>query len=218
VRKKLSQNSKKILNYSLLILLIFLVIFYLSASIEQEEVVKLVERSGLWAPAVYIILLVLTFIFAPLSGTPFFLAGFSLFGRKLHGYTYLANLLATAINFWIARMWGRDLVEKLAGKENLKKIDEFTQNYGIKSLIILRIVQTHFHDFISYAYGLTNMKFIPYFIISALGALPWFLTWQFFLYDKANNVGEFTIIFLLSLAPFWAFTIFFFSKMKKGKK
>jgi len=211
-----SFKTKKLLLYLSLITIGCLGIFFLGTKFETEDIVDFVERAGVWAPIVYIIIFASTHIIAPLSGTPVLFAGFALFGRRVSIYTYLATVLSSAVNFWIARTWGRGLVVKFVGKKNMERIDEFTNDYGIKSLILLRVLQGHLVDFVSYAYGFTNIKFLPYFVISVLGYLPSFILWQI-IYSRIESIADFTLWFVVTLIPLFLLSGIFASWYRKEK-
>lgn len=206
---------KRLIFYLLLFIIISLCIYLLGLRIKPEEIKPWIEKTGFWAPIIYIFLTSLTFIIAPLSGTPIFLAGYLLFRSRVQIYSYFAAFLSAAVNFWIARIWGRGWVVKMVGKKNMEKVDQFTQNYGIKSLIFLRVLQGHLHDFISYAYGLTDMKFLPYMVVTILTPIPWILLWQLFLFKRIRNIGEFTIWWGATLVPLFIISGFFVSKYRK---
>ncbi len=215
MRLRLSPRAKKLIRYLFFFIVVSLGIFYLGTRIKPEDITGFIEKTGFWAPIIYIFMMASTFIVAPLSGTPIFLAGYVLFRSKIQIYTYFAALFAATVNFWIARRWGRKLVTKLVGKGNIEKIDQFTEDYGVKSLILLRLLQGHLHDFISYAYGLTNMRFIPFIIISALTPIPWLLLWQLYLFKRIKDIKEFTIWWLATLIPFFIISGLFALKYKK---
>lgn len=209
-------KTKKLLFYLLLITLTFLAIFLLGTRFKTEDIISFVERAGFWAPVVYITIFASTHIIAPLSGTPVLFAGFALFGKTVSIYTYLATILSSTVNFWIARIWGRKLVVKFVGRKNMEKVDGFTNDYGIKSLILLRVLQGHLVDFISYAYGLTNIKFLPYFLISVLGHLPSFILWQI-IYSRIENITDFAFWFAATLVPLFLLSGIFASWYRKKK-
>ena len=124
-------------------------------------------------------------------------------------------MLSATVNFWIAKKLGRNLVAKLFGKKDMNKIDQFTEDFGVKSLIFLRIYQGHLVDFISYAYGLTSMKFTSYIVITVLAPIPWLLLWQFYIFPRVNNISDFTTWFLVTLMPFLLISWFFFRYKRK---
>lgn len=209
-------KTKRLLFYLSLIAIVSLGIFLLGTRFKTEDIVDFIKGAGVWAPIVYIIIFASTHIIAPLSGTPVLFAGFALFGKTVSIYTYLATVLSSTANFWVARVWGRDLVIKFVGKKNMERIDEFANDYGIKSLILLRVLQGHLVDFISYAYGLTSMKSLPYFIISVLGYFPSFILWQI-LYTRIENITDFTFYFVATLTPLLLVSGIFASWYRKKK-
>lgn len=210
-------KARKLVFYLLLFLLISFGIYFLGLKIKSEDIARFVGKTGFWAPFIYIIIFALTHIIAPLSGTPVFFAGYVLFNSRIQIYTTLATFLSATINFWIARIWGRSFAARLAGRKNIEKIDQFTKDYGIKSLILLRVFQGQFTDFISYAYGLTNMKFIPYILITVLASIPWLLLWQLYLFKRIDNIQQFTMWFFLTLIPLFIISGLFFKKYRNKK-
>lgn len=212
---KLTSRSKKLIFYLSLLVLLSLIIYRLGLTIRSEKITKFVEKAGVFGPIAFMLIMALTYIIAPVSGTPAYFAGFMLFGSRFQIYNYLAFLLAATINFWLARRWGRGLVSKLVGRKNIGRIDQFTKDYGVKSLILLRLFQGHLHDFISYAYGLTNMSYPPFIIISALAPIPWLLFWQLYIFKRIRNMGDFTTWFVVMLIPLWIISGFFVAKFRK---
>lgn len=210
--------KSKVPFYVLVLIIASLLLYWLGSKIGTEGIIEFIQGTGIWAPLIFTILTLLTYVIAPLSGTPLFLAGFLLFGKWFQIYTYFAFLGAVAINFWIARKWGRGLVGRLVGGGNMERVDQFTQSCGIKSLIFLRIFQGQFHDFISYAYGLTNIRFLPYFVLSALAPIPWLLVWQIYLFPRIQNFSEFIIWSVVGVIPLFIISVFFVAKLKKGSK
>ncbi|MDO8570670.1 MAG: VTT domain-containing protein [Candidatus Daviesbacteria bacterium] len=182
-------------NYLPLIItgILFLIIYFIGINIPSETIKNIVENAGIFGPVVLIFLIWITNVFAPLGAVPFFFAGFYLYGETIIIYATIAAILATISNFWIAKIWGRKLVIKLLGIENLEKIDKLTDNYGYQTLFIIRIFLGSFHDIISYIFGLTKIKFIPYFIISFIGMIPGTLLW-YYLSSKIQNPLIFTIL------------------------
>ena len=212
---KFKAKAKKLILYFLFFVFASLGIYFLGLKVGPEDITHIIEKAGFWAPATFILIMALTYIIAPLSGTPAFFAGFMLFKNRVQIYNYFAVLLAATVNFWIAKKWGRNIVSKLLGRKNIEKIDQFTKDYGVKSLILLRLFQGHLHDFISYAYGLTNMSYVPFIIISALTPIPWLLLWQFYIFKRVKNIGEFTLWFVVTLIPFLIISGFFATKFRK---
>lgn len=198
--KKLIRSPQLIFSAAITVTLI-VAIYVISARLGVETIREVVEKAGIFGPLIFILLNSLSYIIAPLSGTPFYLAGFALFGKTFLLYIYLSALLGFTINFWISRIWGRRLVIKLISQENITKIDQLTKDYGVESLIFLRVFVGYLTDFISYVYGLTNMKFISYFLISALAPIPWLMLWFLVFFPQIETLNDFLKWFIISLIP-----------------
>lgn len=186
------------------IILVFFVLFsfalyILGKQIPKETIADFIKSTGPWAPIVYIFIHQISFVFAPISGLPFLIAGFYLFGKTVVIYSYFVQIIGSAINFAIAKKWGRPIVEKMAGKHALEKIDSLSDQYGKLTLFALRLLQGGVGDFVSYAYGLTPMKFLTYISITAIAVIPGNLVW-YIVVSKTNSVEQSVIASLILAA------------------
>lgn len=152
--------------------IVFLSIYLIGRTVPQEQIISSVQHAGIFAPLIFILLTLTTYVIAPLSGTPFLLAGFALFQENTVILTTIAAIIASVINFLLAKRFGRKIVIKIVGPEEIHKVDKFMANYGLLSVFLSRIFLGMFHDVISYLSGLTNLKFWPYFLASTLGMIP----------------------------------------------
>jgi len=149
----------------LVIISISALLIYLQNRVGLENIRQVVLKAGVWGPIVYIFLQLLTHIVAPLQGSPFFLMAIAVFGKSTVIYTYIVSVISGFTNFWIARKLGRDIVIKFVTRDGMKKIDHIaTTQEGVKALIIIRFFQGYISDFVSYAVGLTSMKFKTYYL------------------------------------------------------
>lgn len=179
LRASLEHSSSRSVQLALLgVLLLSAISVFLINWFGGVEVFRnLIDGAGAFAPLVYIALKASTFVFAPLSGTPVKLAGGALFGVWEGSiYVLIGDVLGASLNFWIARFFRVKGVTKLAGKKALKQIDETTQHVGgWKALLIARLLLSSLYDFISYAAGLSNLKFKHFFWVTLLAGIPYTL-------------------------------------------
>jgi uncharacterized membrane protein YdjX (TVP38/TMEM64 family) len=145
-------------------------------------------------------------------------------GIKLYGYPqamgllYGSCLLSAALNFWIARLYGRNLVEKLVGEKSLRRIDELSQINERTLLISSRILGYSFFDLISYAVGLTTISFKRYFAYTAFLTLIPFAV-QYFLFSRLDfNSLKGMLIYFISIAAAGALFARVLYKAYFGKK
>jgi len=159
------------------IVTVFVILIWIGQKVPEETIRSVIESAGPWGVILLIFFLWITNVAAPLSGSPFLFAGFYVYGQMSVVYAFIAAVIASVTNFWIARIWGRKVVKKLASEEGLEKIDKLATNYGLQTLFVFRLFLKEFHDVISYAFGLTELKFIHYFVVSTLGMIPATIIW-----------------------------------------
>ena len=81
-------------------------------------------------------------------------------------------MAGATVCFFIARILGRDVVEKITSKAGLKQIDVFFEKHGRLSILIARLIPFISFDIVSYAAGLTSMSFWSFFVATGIGQLP----------------------------------------------
>lgn len=128
---------------------------------------------GIWAPLVSMALMVLQALASPLPAFVITFANAWIFGWVMGAlYSWTGAMIGAAVCYWIAKAFGRPVVEKLVGKTSLQKTDEFFAHYGKHSVMIARLIPVVPFDIISYAAGLTTMTFWEFFWATGIGQLP----------------------------------------------
>jgi uncharacterized membrane protein YdjX (TVP38/TMEM64 family) len=183
-------------------IILILVLYYLQKNVYRfniDEIKAFIRSFGLLGPLVITALITLTIIISPLASLPFWLASLALFGSlQTCLFIYAAHCAGSAINFKIAQRWGRPVVGKLVGKKGIEQIDEVTALIGLKLLFLARLVGGSSADYVSYAAGLTSMKFKPYFLISVSAAIP-MICLNVYLLNKVITYNPFLVILLSPL-------------------
>lgn len=128
---------------------------------------------GIWAPAISFLLMMLQSLIAPLPAFILTFANAALFGWVWGAVLSWSSAMAGAVLcFYLAKFLGRSFVEKLSSRAAVQKIDVFFQDYGKYAILIARLLPFISFDIVSYAAGLTSMRFWPFFIATGLGQLP----------------------------------------------
>ena len=167
--KKVKANPRETLITlaSFLILVVLMKLFADFASSDQFE--NYVTRAGIFGPLLFILYIIFSHVFAPITGSPAVIVVASAYGVHVGmSLLYIASMISAVINFYLARKYGRPLIKKLTGEKGIKEIDRFTKLEGREALIFLRFVGFPFFDFISYAVGLTKIPFKTYMTITAI--------------------------------------------------
>ncbi|WP_270507045.1 TVP38/TMEM64 family protein [Paraclostridium sordellii] len=142
-------------------------------NLDVDMLKKYILSFGMWAPTVSFILMILQSVIAPIPAFIITFANAGLFGW-INGaiLSWISSMVGATLCFYIARFLGRDVVIKLTSNEGLNKVDKFFGKYGNYAILIARLLPFISFDIVSYAAGLTSMKFSAFFIATGIGQLP----------------------------------------------
>ncbi|CEN77703.1 TVP38/TMEM64 family protein [Paraclostridium sordellii] len=142
-------------------------------NLDVDMLKKYILSFGMWAPTVSFILMILQSVIAPIPAFIITFANAGLFGW-INGaiLSWTSSMVGATLCFYIARFLGRDVVIKLTSNEGLNKVDKFFGKYGNYAILIARLLPFISFDIVSYAAGLTSMKFSSFFIATGIGQLP----------------------------------------------
>lgn len=148
-------------------------VFEMFASGDFAVVQAFIAEHGAYAMLVSAGLMIFQSVMAPLPAFLITFANANLFGWWQGAIlSWTSAMAGAAVCFFIARILGRDVVEKMTSRTGLKQIDDFFEKYGKHSILIARLLPFISFDIVSYAAGLTSMKFWPFFLATGLGQLP----------------------------------------------
>lgn len=148
------------------------VVVYLT-NLDLDGLKKYILSFGIWAPIVSFLLMILQSVAAPLPAFLITFANAAIFGW-INGaiLSWSSSMVGATLCFYIAKILGRDTVEKLTSKFALNSVDKFFDIYGKHTILIARLLPFMSFDLVSYAAGLTSMSFISFFIATGIGQLP----------------------------------------------
>ncbi len=128
---------------------------------------------GIWAPLISMALMIFQSIVAPLPAFVITFANAWIFGWVMGAvYSWTGAMLGAALCYWIAKAYGRPVVEKMIGQKSLETTDKFFAKYGKHSIMIARLLPVVPFDIISYAAGLTTMGVWEFLWSTGVGQLP----------------------------------------------
>lgn len=149
-------------------------------SLDVEKIKEYILSFGLLAPVISFLLMIFQSVMAPL---PAFLITFT--NAALFGWVYGALLswfsamVGAILCFYIAKMLGREFVEKITSKTALDSFDGFFEKHGKYAILIARLLPFISFDIVSYAAGLTKIKLRDFIIATGLGQLPATLVYSY---------------------------------------
>lgn len=191
-------------------------IFYLS-NLDLDSLKQYILSYGALAPIISFVLMLVQSVAAPLPAFLITFANAALFGWVWGAVLSWSSAMAgAALCFFIAKFLGRDVVERLTSKYAIDSIDEFFEKYGKYTILVCRLLPFISFDIVSYAAGLTAMKFLPFFIATGIGQLPATIVYSYVGGMLTGGAKLFVtglmILFALS------FMIYMFKKIYNDKK
>ena len=132
-----------------------------------------IAQYGPYAMLVSSLLMIFQSLAAPLPAFFITLTNANLFGWWQGCIlSFVSSMIGAAMCFFIARILGRDVVEKICTKGALKQIEDFFGKYGKKCILVARLLPFISFDVVSYAAGLTSMGFWGFFLATGIGQAP----------------------------------------------
>lgn len=131
-----------------------------------------------WRIVMFLAVMVLQSLFAPIPSELILLSGGMLFGYywgSLIGV--IGSMFSAAITFYLAKRGGRSIVDA-AGKKSgiidrtIYIFDVWIKRWGIWAIIVGRAVPVIMFDPVSYAAGIANVKDKQYFLATFIGSIP----------------------------------------------
>lgn len=175
-------TKKQIIWLSILIIVvtILVIVYYIGKSYgwftlfeSKENLQSYVSSFGALAPLIFFIIQFVQVIISPIPGSLTTVAGGMLFG---FGYGFLISLVAVFLGsvcaFLLGKKFGRPLVERIAGKNQIEKYMSSVSSRQKIVLFLMFLMPFFPDDILCLVAGLSAMR-LPYFSILMLVSRPW---------------------------------------------
>lgn len=194
-------------------------LIYSISTSDSDSVVRYMESFGAFSYILFIVLVMLEVVLAPIPAIALYIAGGALFGAFLGGVlTLIGNLIGAFIAFWLARRFGRKFVEKRVNKNIMERFDKFSQKYGVFSLFLLRVNPVTTSDLFSYLAGITKMKKRQFLIGTGLGLTPMIFLHTYFGEAFVSNYPIlYSVLLWISVAYLLIFIYLIWKSINKTK-
>jgi uncharacterized membrane protein YdjX (TVP38/TMEM64 family) len=130
-------------------------------------------RLGPWGPIALVSALALVLVVPLIPATLFHLAAGLTFG-PLWGFVLvlLADFLGASAGFWLARRWGRALVDPRLSAETRTRLAQLAKRMSWRAVMLLRLLPGPAYPLVSFAAGYSRLSFRTYTLASLAGVLP----------------------------------------------
>jgi uncharacterized membrane protein YdjX (TVP38/TMEM64 family) len=193
---------------------------YSTINSDVDTVVQAIHSFGFWAYFIFVLLVVLEVVLAPIPPLVLYIAGGILFGAFFGGIlTLIGNILGAGIDFFLARRYARGIVEKKVNEKLRKKFDDFSGKYGGFAIFLLRVNPLTTSDLVSYLAGLSKIRMRSFLIWTGAGLIPMiFLQTYLGEYFIKQNPVLYVIVVALSIFYLVLFLYLIVMALSKRKK
>ncbi|MDE6005621.1 MAG: TVP38/TMEM64 family protein [Oscillospiraceae bacterium] len=178
-------NQRKLI-FKIIIILIFILLIYFSVKYflpmckqfntesGRAKISEFVEKAGIFAPLLFILLMALQIVIAFLPGGPLEITAGMLFGG-LFGtiFAVMGTVLGTLAVYGLVKKFGRPLVHFFISEEKIKKFsvleDEERLSFWVFVLFLIPGIPK---DLLTYIVPLTKMSGKQFLLLSALARFP----------------------------------------------
>ena len=168
----------------LLLLFLIIIVFFFFGKINYffNNIEKILENTEGFNVLIYILLMIIAILIAPIPSSPLVILAGSFFG-PFYGmlYTLIGATIGAVLAFLTSRFFLHDYLSKKIEKNNFYKKIKGKDNKNIAVLIFLsRLMPYMSFDIVSYVAGLTNINVITFATITFLGMIPIVFIFSFF--------------------------------------
>lgn len=217
--KKHSRESKIKFGLFVLFFLIVGILIYVNfdklTNIDIDKCRVFIEEQGHFAGLVYLgFFIIKPLLFIIPTNIIAILAG-AIFGT-VEGFllTMGGFFIAGTIAFYISRLLGREFIEKLLG-DRFIRLDNKMEEHGFKVLFMLRLPPILPYDPLSYACGITKIRYKDFILASLLGVVPETICYSIM---GANADNPLSVEFILPIVLVVLATLFSKKIMNLRKK
>ena len=140
---------------------------------DYDDFQRWMDDLGVWGPIIYVAFFAVSMVVAPIPTGPAPVAAAAAFGGvAAFFYTLLAGAIGAALSFLIAQRWGRPILERFLPNKVVGEIDRVADHLGLRVLFAMRLFPILGVDVVSYAAGLTRIRFGAYMLVSIAGSAP----------------------------------------------
>ncbi|MHA1551895.1 MAG: TVP38/TMEM64 family protein [Candidatus Heimdallarchaeaceae archaeon] len=194
-RKKVEWTTKKIVMVIIFTLVVIISVAvlvwtfidktFLFSLIRDYFILPLLDI-GWWAYLVFLVLMIIQSLIAPIPSELVLLSAGMIFGLwPGMAIGVVGSVVSGVVTYFLAVKGGRPIIESAGEYVSLadkfiKVVDIWIERWGIWAIIVGRAVPLIMFDPVSYAAGLSNIKWKPYTLATFIGSIPRAIFFAFF--------------------------------------
>ncbi|MEY7999204.1 TVP38/TMEM64 family protein [Clostridium sp. Mt-5] len=197
--KKNKKNIGKYIISALLILFIIILVFIYKdklCGINMYNIRNYIQSYGKFSALIFIIMYTLRPLLIVFPASLMSIIAGNIFNSHVAILLSMIGCFGSAtIAFFLSRFLGRSFVDRIL-KGRALTLDKNIEKYGFKIMAIMRLSFVFPYDPLSYASGLTKMKYSDFILGTLIGTLPEMVTYSL----MGKNLGNpFSVKFILPI-------------------
>ncbi len=169
-------------------------------ALEYERMFRWLQANRSWAWAAILAFWLIQAVLAPLPAFVLTMATALLYGETVTGIlfafllTWGGAMLGAVVCFGLARKLGRDWVMRRGYLDSMQDLDAYLEEKGAQVIFLSRLIPIVSFDIVSYAAGLTRIKWRDFCVSTGLGMIPPTLLFILFAYFALNQDMTFLVV------------------------
>lgn len=140
---------------------------WLSYLEDPEKIREMIQSVGIWGILIFFLIQFAQVLFAPIPSMATTLVGVAIYGPLVASLVSIVGvLLGSFLAFFLGRVFGRKIVEWIAGVEQTKKYCDILNKKGKYLLILMFLFPVFPDDILCLVAGVTSMSFRFFFFAS----------------------------------------------------
>lgn len=147
--------------------------FNVLTSDDTAKIENWVGQFGIWGPIVIILIMVIQLFLIVIPSVIIMIIAVLAYGPLVGSFiTLIGILISSSVGYKLGDYLGDVTIEKFLGKKTLQKIESYVKNYGIWTIILVRVSPFLSHDGISFVSGVVEMSYRKFITATFFGSLP----------------------------------------------
>lgn len=202
MKDNIKYEKSEIVRYILLVIFIIFIAFIMFKfgkrlhHVKIRKLIKYIKSYGEFSAVVFIIIYTLKPVLIIVPSSIMSIIAGNIYGSFIATILSMIGCFGSAtVAFFLARFLGRSFVDKILRGKALQ-LDNNIEKYGFKVMAIMRLSFVFPFDALSYAAGLTKMKYRDFILGTILGIFPEMMVYSFM---GKNIEHPFSIRFILPI-------------------
>ena len=188
------------------------------ANQDLEDILLFINSFGGLSWLIYIIIIVIEVVIAPIPSLILNIAGSVSFGPLTASLLMIiGSSIGNTISYYVAKRYGNLYFESLISEKSKATFHKYSDKYGPLFLFILRLNPITSTDLFSYLAGIIGIPFNRFFISTMLGMIPTIFVISYFGEAFIKNNPIFLLSFFIITVIYIVILLYLLLRFEKNK-